>query len=109
MGMGQALSWEIHRQCYPCGIGRGLSDDSLFLCGAYCHTDAVGRAGFFQLYGSLYHCIVRLFGKGYFRQSFNSHFSHSNLLHAVRSAGEHYRKAGPRANGDDSGYALWTV
>ena len=26
MGMGQALSWEIHRQYYPCGIRRGLPD-----------------------------------------------------------------------------------
>ena len=95
MGMGQALSREIHRQYYPCGIRRGLPDGALFLRGAYCHTDAVGRAGFFQLYDGLYRCIVRLFGKGCFRQSFNSHFSHSNLLHAARSAGEHHRRSLP--------------
>lgn len=83
MGMGQALSREIHRQYYPCGIRRGLPDGALFLRGAYCHTDAVGRAGLFQLYDGLYRCIVRLFGKGCFRQSFNSHFPHSDLLHAA--------------------------
>ena len=83
MGMGQALSREIHRQYYPCGIRRGLPDGALFLRGAYCHTDAVGRAEFFQLYDGLYRCIVRLFGKGCFRQSFNSHFPHSDLLHAA--------------------------
>ena len=49
MGMGQALSREIHRQYYPCGIRRGLPDGALFLRGAYCHTDAVGRAGFFPV------------------------------------------------------------
>ena len=67
-------------------LGRGLPDGALFLRGAYCHTDAVGRAEFFQLYDGLYRCIVRLFGKGCFRQSFNSHFPHSDLLHAARSA-----------------------
>ena len=36
---GQALSWKIHRQCYPCGIRRGLPDGALFLRGAYCHND----------------------------------------------------------------------
>lgn len=39
--MGQALSWKIHRQCYPCGIRRGLPDGALFLRGAYCHNDVV--------------------------------------------------------------------
>ena len=33
-----------------------------------------GEQDFFQLYDGLYRCIVRLFGKGCFRQSFNSHF-----------------------------------
>ena len=30
-----------------------------------------------------YFCIVRLFGKDCFRQSLNSHFPHSDLLHAA--------------------------
>lgn len=109
MGMGQALSWKIHRQYYPCGIRRGLPDGALFLRGAYCHTDAVGRAGFFQLYDGLYRCIVRLFGKGCFRQSFNSHFPHGDLLHAARSAREYHRKAGPRPDGDDFRYSVRPV
>ena len=87
----------------------GLPDGALFLRGAYCHTDAVGRAGFFQLYDGLYRCIVRLFGKGCFRQSFNSHFPHGDLLHAARSAREYHREAGPRPDGDDFRYSVRPV
>ena len=45
--MGQTLSWEIHRQYYPCGIRRGLPDGALFLRGAYCHNDVVWGTEFF--------------------------------------------------------------
>jgi len=53
--------------------------------------------------------IVRLFGKGCFRQSFNSHFPHGDLLHAARSAREYHRKAGPRPDGDDFRYSVRPV
>ena len=68
-----------------------------------------GEQEFFQLYDGLYRCIVRLFGKGCFRQSFNSHFPHGDLLHAARSAREYHRKAGPRPDGDDFRYSVRPV
>ena len=83
MGMGQALSREIHRQYYPCGIRRGLPDGALFLRGAYCHTDAVGRAEFFPLCDRWYYCTVRILWEGAVFLSFYNDFPHSDLLHAA--------------------------
>ena len=88
MGMGQALSREIHRQYYPCGIRRGLPDGALFLRGAYCHTDAVGRAGFFQLYDGLVslHCAVTL-GKVVFA-NLSTVISHTATYYTLRDLRE---------------------
>lgn len=49
MGMGKILSWEIHKQHYPCSIRRDLPDGALFLRGAYCYADAGWGAEFFLL------------------------------------------------------------
>ena len=42
-----------------------------------------GEQDFSSYMTAWYRCIVRLFGKGCFRQSFNSYFPHSDLLHAA--------------------------
>lgn len=109
MGMGQALSWKIHRQCYPCGIRRGLPDGALFLRGEYCHNDVVWGTEFFPLCDRWYYCIVRLLWESAVFQSFYNDFPHGDLLHAARSAREYHRKAGPRPDGDDFRYSVRPV
>ena len=109
MGMGQALSREIHRQYYPCGIRRGLPDGALFLRGAYCHNDVVWGTEFFPLCDRWHYCIVRLLWESAVFQSFYNDFPHGDLLHATRSAREYHRKAGPRPDGDDFRYSVRPV
>ena len=79
MGMGQTLSWKIHRQYYSCGIRRGLPDGALFLRGAYCHNDVVWGADLFPICDRWHYCIVRLLGKGAVFLSFYNDFPHSDL------------------------------
>ena len=57
-------------------------------------------------------CVIALcgyLGKVIFSKSFHNNFSHSDLLHAARSPGEYYRKAGPCPDGDDFRYDLRPV
>ena len=109
-GWGQTLSREIHRQHCSCGIRRSLPDGApIFVCGSYCYADVVRGSEFFALYSSLCYCALRLFGKRHILKSFHNNFSHSDLLHAARSPGEYYRKAGPCPDGDDFRYDLRPV
>lgn len=80
MGMGQTLSWKIHRQYYPCSIRRGLPDGALFLRGAYCHNDVVWGTEFFPLCDRWHYCIVRLLRESAVFQSFYNDFPHGRDL-----------------------------
>ena len=85
--MGQALSWKIHRQCYPCGIRRGLPDGALFLRGAYCHNDVVWGTEFFPLCDRWYYCTVRLLWKVLF-SCLSTTISHTATYYTLRDLRE---------------------